>query len=75
MYSHLNKKSIEGIAPITSAYSNQLLNRKNCKVELKNRGSDCSVRTFVRQIYLEHKEDIFYAEPGRNESKLDETVG
>ena len=58
MYSHLNKKSIEGTAPITSAYSNQLLNRKNCKVELKNRGSDCSVRIFVRKIYFQYKEDI-----------------
>ena len=68
MYIHLNKKSVEGTAPINSAYLNQLLNRKNCKIELNNRESDCSVRTFVRKIYLEHKEDIFYAEPGRNES-------
>ena len=75
MYSHLNKKSIEGTAPITSAYLNQLLNRKNCKIELKNRRSDCTVRIFVRKIYLEHKEDIFYAELGRNESNLDENVG
>ena len=50
-------------------------NKQTEKRLMRTRGSDWSVRTFVRKIYLEHKEDIFYAEPGGNESKMGENVG
>lgn len=63
----LKDEGSKGTTFVTSAYWDQLLNGKHHKVELKNRGSGW---TFIRKIYLAHKEDIFYDEPGGSESKM-----